>query len=74
LAVFLRIVVSSESMDNPDNAGQKNAKQEPHKFSTEVAKRISPRFPAAEQALFEEQIKTPAFKDGATRLFMQTNF
>ena len=40
-------------MDDPDNAGQKNSKQEPHKFSTEVVKRIAPKFPAAELVLLE---------------------
>ncbi len=53
-----------ESMDDPDIAGQKNAKQELHKFLPEVVKRIAPKFPAAEFALFEEQITSPAFKDG----------
>ncbi len=57
-------------MDDPEDAGQKNANQEPHKFSPEVVKRIAPKFPAAELGLFEEQIKTPAFKDGATHLLM----
>jgi hypothetical protein len=37
-----------------------------------TVKRIAPKFLAAESALFEEQIKTPAFKDGATHLLMQT--
>ncbi len=62
-----------ESMDDPDNTCQKNAKQEFHKFSPEVVKQIAPKFPAAELALFEGQIKTPAFKDGAPHLLMQTN-
>jgi hypothetical protein len=62
-----------ESMDDPDNPGQKNAKQDPKKFSPDVVNGIAPKFPAAELALFEEQIKTPAFQDGATHLLMQTN-
>ena len=60
-------------MDDPDNPGQKYAKQDPKKFSPDVVNGIAPKFPAAELALFEEQIKTPAFQDGATHLLMQTN-
>ncbi len=59
-----------ESTDHPDKAGQKCAILELHKFSEEVVKRIAPKFSAAELALFEQQIKTPAFKDGATHLLM----